>query len=209
MNSPVGSKDSSPTLSVERVTDTAALNAPPSQEVLQKPDEKDLHQVSVLNEILASKNDNDPRLDSELRTLSPAAKRLLEEKYHQLPAEKRNQRGTIAFLIGRDLKSADDVAFLTDILKEPPCLSMADCSKDAVVSGAPATTAGTEHLHEETGADASLHYPQLMVLAEIEARLDQQPLSSLPPGVSELIETATRSPVGRIASKARTLQNRF
>jgi hypothetical protein len=170
----------------------------------------DLHQLAVLNEILAAKNDNDPRLDTELRHLSPAAKKLLEEKYQQLPTEKRNQRGTIAFLIGRDLNSTDDVAFLTQILKEAPCLSMADCSKETPINNqATDLVAGAEKMHEETGADVTLHYPQLMVLAQIQAQLDQEPAKAFPPGVTELIQTAAHSPVGRIASKAQGLLQNY
>lgn len=218
MGTQEGSSAASTGLSVEALGDSvtgkgAKLEVSRIDPSSPSPTQEDLHQLAVLNEVLALKNDNDPRLDTELRKLSPAAKRLLEERYQQLPLEKRNQRGTIAFLIGRDMNSAEDVAFLAQIIKEPPCLSMANCSQDRVPDTGSDSFASqvqvSEKLHEETGADVTLHYPQLMVLAEIEAQLDQEPKRPLPSGVAELIETATRSPVGRIALKARSLQGRL
>src|SRR5688572_5521794 len=51
---------------------------------------KDKKKMAVLEEIVGTKNDNDPRLDSEFRGLSPEFKRALEGRYHATSKERLN-----------------------------------------------------------------------------------------------------------------------
>ena len=111
----------------------------------------------VLDQILASRNDNDPRMDSELRTLDEATKDLFREKYQALALEKRNDRGTIVFLLGRNLKTEKDYAFFCDVLREAPCFNLADCRGNAPnISGA--------DYHHDSGEQVTLAYPQYVAL---------------------------------------------
>jgi hypothetical protein len=118
-------------------------------------------QLRILDEIFVSKNDNDPRLDTDLRVLDENAKAAFRTKYRSLPMERRNERGTIVFLLGRNLKTADDYAFLKEVLSEAPCLSMQDCTSP--LDGA--LTSNDEH--QGSALSILLVYPQLTALKAI------------------------------------------
>lgn len=157
---------------------------------------EDLAKLRVLEEILTAKNDNDPRMDNELRRLSPAAKALMRGRYAQTPAEKRNQRGTLVFLVGRELSSAEDVSFLHSVLTEAPCLSLADCSREDRGSVQP-----SDHHHD--GADETTRaYPQLVALQSIQAYLNQPGAGDLSASLLTELEAARNSPVRKVASMA-------
>ena len=113
---------------------------------------------AALDEILASGNDNDPRLDTAFNNLSQGDRRRLEAKCSSLPREKLNQRGTIVYLLGRDPQSASDWNFLSAVAAEKPCLSLSDCSTD----GGPLET------HHDIGVELSLTYPAMMALKQAE-----------------------------------------
>ena len=49
---------------------------------------KDQRKLVVLQDILRSKNDNDPRMDKDLSNLSPEAKRAMEGYYKEIDSEK-------------------------------------------------------------------------------------------------------------------------
>ena len=117
---------------------------------------RDAALLRTLDEIFRSRNDNDPRLDSDFNDLSPGAKRLLRSKCAGLPRELRNERGTIVYLIGRSASSPEDWAFLREAAGEPPCLSLADCSV--------AAPAGL-------GDEVTLAYPALVALKQAQAAL--------------------------------------
>ena len=68
--------------------------------------------IQILNEIFQSKNDNDPRLDRDFNQLTLEEKQALEQQYDQLSTESRNERGTIVFLIGKNLSTQKDFDFL-------------------------------------------------------------------------------------------------
>jgi hypothetical protein len=112
--------------------------------------------LKTLDEILGSKNDNDPRLDRDFNELSPETRRLFRKKYREIPAEKRNQRGTIVYLLGRNLRSREDWEFLRGVTLEPPCLSLSDCSRKP----APGSD------EEATGDEVTLAYPALVALRQ-------------------------------------------
>ena len=106
---------------------------------------------------MRSKNDNDPRLDAEFNALTEATKARFRARYSALPAEDRNGRGTIVYLLGRNMKSPGDWEFLRSVVAEPPCRSLADCS-------APAGTGGP-------GDEVTLAYPALVALKRAQKEL--------------------------------------
>ncbi|MBI5247411.1 MAG: hypothetical protein HY923_09530 [Elusimicrobia bacterium] len=113
----------------------------------------ELVQLRELEEILASRNDNDPRLDRDFLGLSPDAKRLFRAKYRSTPRERLNERGTIVYLLGKNLTESADWAFILEVAAEPPCLSLADCSKRSAEGGA-------------LGDEVTLAYPSLVALRQ-------------------------------------------
>lgn len=171
---------------------------PPSQSIAGS------EKLIVLNQILTAHNDNDPRLDSDFNSLTDDEKNLMEHRYSELPTEKRNQRGTIVFLLARNLNSSQDFDFLKQVLVEQPCRSLSDCSKDS----APSTH---ESMHEELGTGVTLAYPQLVALNGIQKFLDQTGTID-PQLVSKAIrdlEAAEKSNVDLVSRKAAELLARY
>ena len=85
--------------------------------------------LATLEAILASHNDNDPRLDKDFLGLSVETKDALRAKYKAIAPERRNERGTIVYLLGKNLREPEDWEFLRAVAAEEPCLSLADCAK--------------------------------------------------------------------------------
>ena len=176
-----------------------ALPSQPDSSQLKPEDQKKLE---TLQEILGSKNDNDPRLDGELRHLSPELKKAFEDYYQSLAPEKRNERGTIAFLIARDWQNADDANFLRSIFREDPCLSMADCQ---VLS--------PKDPHMSFADEVSLNYPQMATLFQLEKRLatnsgglrDSNKLRQ----IRAVLDQAIKFGVPKVQKKAEEIQERF
>lgn len=127
-------------------------------------------EVELVDEILRSKNDNDPRLDSELRHLDEEAKTALRSYYLSRPEEDRNGKGTILFLLGRNLKGPEDVKFLAEALKEAPCRSLANCSSEPVVID-------HHESHHDTAPEVTLAYPKVVSLNMLEKELHNPKLS--------------------------------
>jgi hypothetical protein len=181
---------------------TPTALASPSTSITARDHELD----GILSQILKSKNDNDSRLDTEFKNLSPGTKFLLKQKYAGLPAEARNERGTIVFLLGRDLANSGtpaDFQFFDQVGAEAPCRSLGDCSKD--------TKAGPEDSHEETAIGVTLSYPQQVLLHTL-----QNFLAAQQAGASNLINPAlhtlqvmAQSGNPAVTSKAQDLSNRF
>lgn len=150
-----------------------------------------VHQIQVLNEILASQNDNDPRMDSELKKLNSEAKLALREKYSQLPETQRNARGTIVFLIGRNLAEPSDYQFLKQVVAESPCLGLADCSQPMLQGSAD---------HEDNGLGVVLDYPQLTALKALASHPAQDDsLKSLQAEVLQIAKASRSSKVSEAA----------
>jgi hypothetical protein len=116
-----------------------------------------LEKLKILRQILSSRNDNDPRLDTEFKNLTPEMKRLIEVEYLSLPPEKLNERGTLSFVLARAASSKKDLAFFKRILKEAPCLSFQDCSQAQPIDEYAESDSG---LNQET----LLAYPQIIAL---------------------------------------------
>ena len=157
---------------VEVETDSAHDSVPQAIlnaiEELEKDEDREWSpKVIILSEILQSRNDNDPRLDSELRDLTPEERRELREFYRTLEWEDRNGRGTTVFLLGRNIDSEEDLDFFVEVLSEAPCLSLRDCE-----------TAEAEFLPSVDDHDATkeitLAYPQVVALKSLEREFGQE-----------------------------------
>jgi hypothetical protein len=147
---------------------------PASSNISGQMSESAVRQAKILDQILASKNDDDPRLDSDLRHLDEESKTVFRAKYRALPPEKHNERGTIVFLLGRNLTTAQDYSFLKEVLSEPPCLGVTDCSKP--------TESGASDDHQSNATAIVLLYPQLTALKALQK---SPPATELAPGIRE------------------------
>jgi len=136
--------------------------------------------IETLHEIFKSKNDNDPRLDTDFKKLSEEDKLALREEYKKLPSESLNERGTLVFLLGRNIQTQDDILFFDSVLSESICMSLEDCKKDAQVA------VFEEHTHLESADNVTLAYPQLVALNMYERMLKSK--EPLKPFMRETIE---------------------
>ena len=153
----------------------AAAIEPPNQETV-------VTKVELLKEILASKNDNDPRMDTELKDLTAVEKDALVEVYRDLRAEKLNDKGTIVFLVGRELNRPEDAEFLKSVLSEEPCLSLDNCG---------ITNPETDP-HMDSVNNVTLNYPQMVALNRIKTFLQTQDLQTINPGILSHLIDATK-----------------
>ena len=171
-----------------------------------RPSPETKKQIQILDEIFQAHNDNDPRLDHELKVLSPEAREALQAKYRQLAPEKRNERGTLVFLLGRNLESAADFAFFREVLNEAPCLSLSDCSKP---SDRPETQGAheSEHEHLEAATATTLNYPSNMAMKSLERELKSEPRPSVErkAQIRQVLESALSSKTQQTVQMAREL----
>ena len=160
--------------------------------------------LRVLDEILRSKNDNDPRLDTQFKNLTADAKTALRARYGELKLEDRNGRGTIVFLLGREMTDPADVTFMTEVLREKPCLSLSDCGSDTRSSSEP---------HADATVEVTLAYPQYVALRSIDQLLRSFPERANNPAYAEEVRRAIQegraSPIPAIVAKADDLARRI
>lgn len=187
-------------IEAQKVTLENSAKVLPQAEHLEKEDKK---KWLVFEDILKTKNDNDPRMDRELKKLSPALREALYEKYESMPNEDRSGRGLIAYLVARDLNSIEDIQFIKKVFQEPPCLSLADCK----------STATTDNPHHSATDQTTLVYPQLSALYTIEKQLtENSQLLNNAAYRSETVQTlisAESFPVPVVHEKARSIRNKF
>ena len=168
----------------------------------QQLQNEDKSKWDVFDNIVKTKNDNDPRLDHELKNLSPALREALFEKYDSLPQEDRSARGLIAYLIARELKTPEDAQFLKQVYQEAPCLSLADCK-----------TSAPDDPHHSSTNQTTLVYPQLSLLYVIEKQLTENPQylndASKRSEYIQLLVAAESYPVPVVNEKARGIRNKF
>lgn len=154
--------------------------------------------LKILEEVLNSKNDNDPRLDSEFEKISDEVKLALIETYGALPKESLNERGTVVFLLGRNITTEKDLEFFQELLVESPCLSLADCSKENMVENP-----GDEHLVESQAT--TLIYPQLMALRLVSASYGESKNTALKERIRDFFRTAEQSPSEYLGEEAKRI----
>lgn len=165
------------------------------------PQEKS--QWMIFEDILKTKNDNDSRLDQDLKKTSSRFRKALYEKYTQLPPEDHSRRGLVIYLIGRDASSIEDLQFLKKVYQEPPCLSMADC-KSAAVNQDP---------HHSSVDQTTLVYEQLSGLYLIERQISQNPNllndAAARSGFIQILAQAESYPVPAVHEKARAIRIKY
>lgn len=168
---------------------------------------QDREQLRVADDVLAKAADNDPRMDKELKVLSAPVQEQLRARYGQIKAESRNSKGTVVFLLGRNLKEPGDLDFLASVVSEPPCLSLADCTRP------PSATGMNEDDHHNGGLSVALAYPQLVALHSVSRLIERTPNLSDQPlmkkKVLEFIQKGLASPTPEVAAAARELQRRL
>lgn len=155
--------------------------------------------ASLLDEMLRARNDNDPRLESAFNGLPLATRRVFREKYRRLPPEKHNQRGTIVYLLGKNLAASEDWAFLREVAGEPPCLSLADCAKAAPDAN------GTV----DAGDEVTLAYPALVALVQAERVLAEKSSAESRREALAVVRAGKSSAAPAVAEMAAQLEKRF
>ena len=154
--------------------------------------------ISILDEIFISKNDNDPRLDTQFKDLTGAEKEALHEKYKSTRLENRNERGTLVFLLGQNLESPQDFDFLKKVVSETRCNNLLNCS------------AGPYHPndHEEGSGEieVTLEYPQIVALKALEAYLVNHPRT---PSITEILNEAMNSKNPITSRLAQSLNQKY
>jgi hypothetical protein len=123
--------------------------------------------------------------------------------------EDRNGRGTIVFLLGRNLQTAADISFFKNVFSESPCLSLSDCQK---------FNSSEKESHLESANDVTKNYPQVVALNRIEAAMSEQLNDSSRPlnsdsqyrqSIFDALQVASNSQVSIIKSKATDLLNQM
>ncbi len=184
------------TVSPEANTKTNANPPTPAKAPLLSNEEQT--RLQTLDEILKSKNDNDPRLDQLFQHLSTGIKLAMEKRYQDFAREDRNGRGTIVFLISREITSAEDIQFLKSVYEEAPCTNMDGCS--AAPSNDP---------HHSGVENTSLNYPQLVGLYQIEKTIRNNPQafsdSAQRAALLDLLSKAKLFPVQSVQNRASTI----
>ncbi len=126
------------------------------------------HKIDLLNDILNSGQENDPRLDAEFKVLDAKTKEAIIRFYDEWAPEGRNGRGTMVFLVGRNLNDKSDYDFLGRVLSEPQCLSLMDCNS------APESS----FEDDQAPTEIALMYPQVVALESIRRVLDTDPAAT-------------------------------
>jgi hypothetical protein len=149
--------------------------------------------LGTLEEILRSRNDNDPRLDTDFNALTSEEKASLRRKYGEIPAERRNERGTIVYLLGKNMTDAQDWQFFRDVAGEAPCLSLANCAKPPNGEGDP-------------GDDVTLAYPSLIALKRAQTALENNTATE---EARKVVETARGSKMPAVLRLVSRIDKQF
>lgn len=196
---PESAEDSSNTL--EKVSFTVPSQPLPTlSQTTQRFSAPTVAKLKILDEIFASRNDNDPRLDSEFEEISPEMRAALIVSYKALPKERLNERGTLIFLLGKKINDEKDIDFFQELIAEAPCLSLTDCSKESIVE-----SLGDEHQAESQAT--TLVYPQLVALRLVSSNYQSAKDQVLKDRMAEFFKLAEQSPSEYIAEEAARIQS--
>lgn len=179
----------------EKTTELPKLEDPSLPPELQK-------KLELFRSLLLAKNDNDPRWDTELKNNPESFHRALRDFYKNLAPEMLNERGSVSFLIARDLNSDEDAKFLVQVFEESPCLSLANCQHVT-----------EDNPHDTSVVQTTLIYPQLSILYQLESRLLRQPELLQDPKWLErfrdILRSASQFPVEVVQQRAEKLKQKF
>ncbi len=163
---------------------------------------EDTQKFKIVEDILKSRNDNDPRIDQDLKKIDPLLKLALQQKYAQLPEENRNQRGLLLYLVTREIYSEKDLAFIKTVYEEPPCMSLSDCRSSSDFDP-----------HMDSVNQVTLDYPQKVGLYQLEKNLGEKPQLLSDPVFKkvaiELLQSAERFPVPSIQKQAQKIRLKY
>jgi hypothetical protein len=137
---------------------------------------------------LAAGGDGDESGLGDPATYDASLVQELVEKYEALPDERRRERGALVYLLARTEPEKEALAFVRRVLREKPCVSLADCRRPP-----------TGHDDHDPSLVTTLAYPQLMALAMAEARAAR---SAAPAEWRALAEEARSSDVPSIKRRA-------
>lgn len=156
--------------------------------------------MAELRQIIASKNDNDPRLDADFNGLTADEKAAFRAEYKAIPRELVNERGTIVFLLGKNIRAADDWAFMTVVAGEPRCWSLADCGRKPTGDG-----------DDESGDAVTLAYPSLVALKQAQRFLEAPSAADAAntTGARAVVEAGKKSDAPAANRLATTISRRF
>lgn len=163
---------------------------------------EDAEKWQALRSVIESKNDNDPRLDRELKHMSEAVHKTMREAYQKMAMEDRNERGTLVFLLTRDLKSSEDLQFLKSVYEEQACTSFESCNQ-----------VPSEDAHLSAIDEASLSYPQRAGLYQLASVVEKHPEYMRDPKfrdeIRAVLDSAVNFPVPLVQKKAQELKARL
>jgi hypothetical protein len=152
--------------------------------------------LKTLAEIMGSKNDNDPRLDTDLKNLTEQDKVALKDFYSDLKLESLNERGTVVFLMGRSIQGPEDLDYMKDVLAEDPCMSLDNCTSKNVA----------KDTHLDSMDETTMSYPQQIALESISRYTQSRTMAELSANdklhLIQAIQEAKRSPIYTIQRKA-------
>lgn len=197
LQEPMAAQSQAQTEQVSTEANSATESVMPS--TLPEPEQK---LWAVVDAILKSKNDSDPRVN-DLKNLSAEFRKALTDKYASLKMEDRNGRGFILFLIAKDLKSASDLEFLQKVYQEQPCLSLENC----------AVTSRDDNPHNSGIDQTTMNYPQLVVLYQLDKQLEAKPELLNDPamraGILATLKQAESFPVPSVHDRAEQIRKKY
>jgi|GEM_PF-2142539 len=150
--------------------------------------------LPLLENVLKHLDDNDPRLDTAFNDLTADEKALFRKRYFAEKPEHLNERGTIVYVLGRNLRAQKDWQFMRTVAAEKPCLSLADCSKPQELTGG----------HEDMGIEVTLSYPAMMALSVAAENAGRDRTSAL-----SVLTAAKKSSAIVVREKAVLLEDRL
>ncbi len=184
-------------LPLESIVDPQGASPHPSGQVMDLNflSAEEVRKVRILDEILLKKNDNDPRIDTELKGFTAAAKNVIRARYTRIPAEKRNEKGTLVFLLGREIHDLTDLEFFSGVLAESPCLSLQDCSRSPEAHS-------SEEEHFQSINETTANYPQLMALRALKQKAEELLEGPLYAEILKILHGSAASPDSRVSIEA-------
>lgn len=177
-------------------------NATKYSEIEKNLNDSEKKKFKAILEIFRTKNDNDPRLDHDFKNMSDNLKKSLHDLYDVLPAEKRNEKGTLVLLLAKDIKSKEDVESLKKVFEEKPCLSFENCDSR---SG--------EDPHHSGADEVGLNYQQMVLLYQLDKKLNSHPEFLRDPDFRDAVRAELKAaesfPVPMVQKKASEIRRKY
>jgi hypothetical protein len=182
-------------ISIQPPTTARYLPAPLAKSQIQAKSKR----LKALEEIINLKNDNDPRLDTDFQNLTALERSEFRGRCRELPSEKLNERGTIIFLLGQNLKNAEDLSFIAEVVEMPNCLSLENCEKDQGQQTG-------DHIASDV---VTLSYPQLVALKALEKFLSESPSSQMRDVALQILDKSQKSENPLVAKYSQKISSKY